>query len=257
MIYIIINISFVDLTITNLFHTCEKLFPEKKDDMILITSNETSKNTKYEDVTTDWKNKWVFTSPSIIYGLSDDSKSNKNIYGIYTNKGSTLNAQKINQQLARVRNPESIHVFIKQFKYISQYNNLNDVYKDFCLLNKEYYPEINIECFEQKFLDNYKKFRHEVIYDKDQLRDINNFVFDILYKKGHIIYDSNDYIIEFKLKDNIKEGIYRFEEQGFNIINEFKKYVKTLSIVKKCNKNEINEINMIKYNYDKKNNTDI
>lgn len=65
-------------------------------------------------ITADWnKVKIIFTTPSIIYGVSYDEIKTHKVYGYYF-RNSVLNAMDCNQQLNRIRSPISFDIYIEK-----------------------------------------------------------------------------------------------------------------------------------------------
>ena len=140
-------------TITKLFQDCLKNNPDKKDDMILITSESPFDIT---DANIQFKNKWVFYSPSIVTGVdfSIDTKQNHYIYV----KGFTINPLGIYQQSTRNRNIDTLYYFFDTKHHDCIFNSLNDV--------KKYYnnvvnatDKINNVC--RQFNENDKSYINE------------------------------------------------------------------------------------------------
>ena len=140
-------------SITKLYFDCLKNFPDKKEHMILITSESPFDIT---DANTQFKNKWVFYSPSIVTGVDFSIELKQNHY-IYV-KGHTINPLGIYQQSTRNRNIDTLFYFFdtKQHEYI--YNSLDDVKKFYKnVINAT--DKINNVC--RQFNDNDESYINE------------------------------------------------------------------------------------------------
>ena len=108
--------------VTDIYYKCIEKYKTKKDNFILITSN-----TKFQitDASTQFKNKFVFYSPSITTGIdfSIDIKQNQFIYV----KGDTINPRCIFQQACRNRNIDTLYYYFEPKSHDFIYNSLKDV----------------------------------------------------------------------------------------------------------------------------------
>lgn len=228
-------------TITKLFYDCLKNNPNKKNDMILITSESPFEIT---DANKQFKNKWVFYSPSIITGVdfSIDTKQNHYIYA----KGHTINPLGIYQQSTRNRNIDTLYYFFdtKQHEYFFNtlddvkkfYKNvmnatdkINNVCRQFNEEDESYINENNffeLYCFVEYQNDIYntnKKIHYELILQhngfilsiegdtnkitKEKKTELNNLVDNtkIIDEYLNTDKDCRDNDVKFKpLRDNIK-----------------------------------------------------
>jgi len=109
-------------TVTGIYYKCYDIAtPEQRDNMILITANT---KFKIRDASTQFKNKFVFYSPSMTTGVdfSIDVKQDAFIY----NKGGSIDPAEVFQQTTRTRNIDNLYYYseIKQDK--AKYNDLED-----------------------------------------------------------------------------------------------------------------------------------
>jgi hypothetical protein len=90
--------------ITRFYHNCEQY--GNKEDFILITSD-----SKFEitDASEQFLNKFVFYSPSIIFGVDFSIEQKQNMYTY--NKGSSIDPARIFQQTTRCRNIDVLYYF--------------------------------------------------------------------------------------------------------------------------------------------------
>lgn len=108
--------------ITKLYYKCIKEYKNKEKDFILITSENPFILT---DANKQFKNKWVFYSPSIITGV-DFSIDVKQDHFIYV-KGNTINPTSIYQQSTRNRNINNLYYYFESKQHDFIYNSLEDV----------------------------------------------------------------------------------------------------------------------------------
>jgi len=80
----------------------------KTDNLIIYSGYETPENINTED----WKDKYVFATPTILYGVDYNYKETHKIYSY--NWGGTISALGINQQIGRIREPIEINIFIEE-----------------------------------------------------------------------------------------------------------------------------------------------
>lgn len=238
--------------VTKIYHECARRFPDKADRMKLITSSTTCKRSSYDNVTEDWATVWVFTSPSIIYGLSDETQGKK-IYGCYTNSGLTMNAKDVCQQLARVRYPESIHIYLGSAAYKPFYTSEQHVMEEHCLLNNKYFKEIKTST-SVKFADSYKRLIYGMKYISDVYRDIKFHTLDVLFRKGFIIQPSKEYVDTIDVP-MIDDSVYLFEHKSSSI-DLFSRYVKIIGL-KTLKKKELEKLKSDSCQIEIENQTDL
>ena len=228
-------------TITKLYEDCLNKNPDKKDDLILITSE---RPFDIVDANIQFKNKWVFYSPSIVTGVdfSIDNKQNHYIYA----KGHTINPLGIYQQSTRNRNIDTLYYYFdtKQHEYffnsfedlkkyyknvINATDKINNVCRQFNENDETYINENNffeLYCFVEYQNDIYntnKKVHYELILQhngfilttegetnkitKDKLTELNNLIdyTKIIDEYLNSKKDVREDELKFKpLRDNIK-----------------------------------------------------
>ncbi len=134
----------------------------------------------------DWHDKFVFCSPSILYGI--DCNYEAEVFGFYY--GNTMNALQCCQQIARIRKPVKINLCLPKPRK-PLYYHWNDV--------KTFYEEIDsvlcksfdanmIQKWGANMISYYKEFVYRSEFKDDQLTDLNFHIPDILSKKGHTMY---------------------------------------------------------------------
>ena len=91
---------------TKLCAKCLKHFPQLKDKIILITKDT---NFRVKNANEDFKDKFVFYSPKIVFGVDFNIDVAQNVY-LYI-KGRTLTPYDLYQQATRTRNIKDIYVY--------------------------------------------------------------------------------------------------------------------------------------------------
>ncbi len=93
-------------------------YPDKK--IVFYASLEG--DTDFNNLAEKWKNAFVFTTPTILYGIDYNVMNTHGVYSI--DWGNTINVCGINQQIGRVRKPTKINIYINKFAdtYIDYYN---------------------------------------------------------------------------------------------------------------------------------------
>lgn len=116
-------------TITKFYNICIEKNKEKAENFILITSE-----TEFilTNATEQFKNKWVFYSPSIMTGV-DFSIEEKQDHFIYA-KGESISPDSIYQQSTRNRNIENLYYYFNSKQNFYAYESLDNT--------KKYYKEL-------------------------------------------------------------------------------------------------------------------
>ena len=202
-------------TITKFYHKClEEARPEDVDKFILITSKNQFQIT---DASEQFRNKFVFYSPSIIFGVdfSIDDKTDVFIY----NKGRTLDPSAVFQQTTRTRNIDNLY-------YYSELRNVEPKFEtiDNC---KQHY----------KNLTTTSTSIHEVCvnYDEDdEAILVENTFFELFCYNAYVadIYNTNKTLHYQEILTNA----------GFEL--------STIGEVKKLNKDTSAELDLIIKNID-------
>jgi hypothetical protein len=192
------------------YNKCIKLYPEKKDDCILITSDSKFKIT---DASKQFKNKFVFYSPSITYGV-DFSISEKQDVFIYI-KGKSINPAGSFQQTTRCRNIDNVYYYGETPNKRPQYNNLDELKNEYRLVIQQS-ELLDLAC---KILDE---------NDDDKIIE-NSFFNRFCY---------NEYVNEIYNTNKIKHYELILEHNGFKL--------SSTEAIKKLNKEVVNEMKEIK-----------
>jgi len=223
-------------TVTHYFNECDS------EDKILITSDNPFKIT---DATTQFKNKYVFYSPSITTGIDFTINTIQDVL-IYI-KGNTLTPEASFQQMTRTRNIKSVYCFI------SEIESKTAIYKS--LIETEDHLK-KVETIHKAL--NYMEYQQTE--DGDEI--INNDIFFNLYcfneyqidtfntnKKIHFlnIVKNNGFIIEeigqiIKL-DKVKKKEMKdklTEQKEIIFTNHYKEIEENQQIKHACNRFKIN-----------------
>lgn len=176
--------------VTKLYLKFTKDYPEKTKNMILITSDS---KFDIDDASEDFKNKWVFYSPSIITGIDFSIETKQNQY-IYV-KGDSISPSSIYQQSTRNRNIDKLYYYVDVKEHESKYESFEDVkekYKTLIEINHK----INNIC--KQFNENEETYINENMFFN--IFCYNEYIFDIYNtnKKMHyeLILKTNGFILE-------------------------------------------------------------
>ena len=94
-------------------------YPDKQDRLLLITADT---DVKIKNASEDFKDKFVFYSPKITFGIDFNISNAQNVF-IYV-KGRTLTPYGTFQQCTRTRNIDSIYFYCECYDKEEQYQNI-------------------------------------------------------------------------------------------------------------------------------------
>jgi hypothetical protein len=200
---------------TELYNECKKIAKEEEKDKFILITAKTDK--RINNASEEFKDKWVFHSPKIIFGTSFSIPEQQDVF-IIAKDNNTLMSYDILQQSLRTRN-------IKKIYFCCNIKEKRERFKDL-ETTKEYYKKFNNAtdqlintCMDMNGSD---KINHENLY------------FDIFTE--HIYM--NDCFIT-----NLKE-LYKnlLKESGFKVINSEDEEVEINKEDKERMKNETKEI---------------
>jgi hypothetical protein len=185
---------------------CEEYFnlcksnSTRPEDFIIIT-----KNNKFDiyDVNIQWKNKFVFYSPSIIYGIDFSIDVQQDVF-LYIN-GKSISIPLLFQQCTRCRNIKTLY-FMYNHELTNKYYHYKTKYID-------YDDSLNINTNNIKNNNQINGLTDLCTYldDKNEIQIIQN-IFLKLYCQNEYMFDCYKYNIEYNFEKIIKE-------KGFNLIN--------------------------------------
>ena len=164
--------------------------PENKEKFILITSET---KFKIENASEQLLNKYVFYSPSIIYGVDFNIEFEQDVFLFL--KGSTISPSESFQQITRTRKIKNVYIYSSSKQHEPKYNNINDV--------KLYYnelSELNIK-FNSMCIN---------IDENDQYNKVNNAFYNMF------IY--NEYTLDIMQTNKLRHLKYILADRGFNIL---------------------------------------
>ena len=198
-------------------YMCEKI---KKENII-----EYSSKIKYGLINTkEWINKYVFYTPSILYGISYKEQLTDVFCFIKKNH---LNALQIYQMINRTRKINHMHINININQYNSKYNSLIDVKREYELfeLNLKSYIDIELNIMENEREIYQLMYFNQVYMDSILktntwyylLKKMERLGFNITHdkEKNDKVLSSNIKISKKDVKDNILE-IFKIKKTELN-----------------------------------------
>ena len=201
-----IIIKLVDKKLLEEFEIILEKWDKKKDDndFYLETKNVViycGYKTPSKLDTSTWKNKFVFTTPTIIYGIDYNLEKTHKIYSI--NFGGTLNALQINQQIGRIRKPININFYIEEKsigifytwpKYIECFDNIK---------NLKLWPN-EFKYINDSYLNSLNRLHQRYNYINDYLScHIKFHIINIMKNKGYCNFTDNGTILKTKKVDKV------------------------------------------------------
>ena len=157
-----------------------------KDDFLIYSSE-----VKYGIIETEkWINKFVFFTPSILYGI--DFNFNKvNVFCmIYKNH---LNPLQIYQMISRARNQKTVYIYCNEKPYSLPYKSIDDVITEVNNYEKNFsslFPEFPkyLEVDDKPYRIMYYNYKY---LDSLLRTNIKSYLIDIMKEKGYIIKTIN------------------------------------------------------------------
>ena len=197
---------------TDFYNICLSNFPDIANQFILIT-----KDTKIKTVNAseEWKDKYVFYSPSIVYGVDFSIDTKQDVFLYIT--GKTLSPPLLFQQSTRCRNINNLYYFVeKNNTHSAKYESIEkckDMYTAFINSNNN----LNSIC--------------KIMNENDDLVLCRNSFFNIFIKNEYM-FDTYNTDKIFFFEDMLINKGFLFEELNDDI---------NLNIIISDNKNNINE----------------
>ena len=181
--------------IERLYNNCVDIFKDKKEHFILITKDH---KIDIEDASKDFKNKFVFYSPSIKTGI-DFTIDEEQEALLYIN-GKTISSEGLFQQLTRTRNLKGVKYYSNCESNLLIYDSLKET--------EEYFD--NLIVYSNNLNESETNLRNLVCYNDDEETKICKNTFYKLYLQ---------YIYNRNIQDTNKlihfENILKVE--GFNL----------------------------------------
>jgi hypothetical protein len=161
---------------TNWYNRCKSEVPETEHDKFILLTGET--NIPITDAEKQFKNKYVFYSPKITYGVDFSIDTPENVY-IYE-KGDTIMPSSTFQQTTRCRNIQTLYYYSECKEHDAKYTGLEDVKET---LRK------NIQFFRDKNKHLYNIYNVSTIYDEDdeEYKVIENSFFNLFSFSEYMI----------------------------------------------------------------------
>jgi hypothetical protein len=160
--------------------------------------------------TTEWQTKYVFYSPSILYGIDYNYKPVNVFSFVYKNH---LNPLQIYQMISRARQQNKVHIYCNERESYIKYNSVEDIKQETELYEKNFgilLPLYNnyIDIDDKPYRTIFYNFRY---MDAILKTNIKEYLMDMLINKGYnITYDNTERkdkldnkIIEKTIKEKI------------------------------------------------------
>jgi hypothetical protein len=231
-------------TITKLYHHClSKATTDEKDKFILITADT---NYPIHDAGEQFKNKYVFYSPKITFGLDFSYDLPQDVF-IYV-KGRTINPFGIFQQTTRTRNIKQIYFYCETFNLQEKYKTMDELKETIRdTINKSHVLNTLCVAFdendERKIIENtffnlfvYNEYANDVLNTDKYLhfRDIllsNGISVEELYEPKKLKKDTRDEMTG--VIENISEELFNdfLKEDADKMATKFDKINEKLSIL--------------------------
>jgi hypothetical protein len=210
---------------TNIINYLSK-FGDKKEWLIYSSKQCEAYNYGLID-TTKWTNKFVFYSPSIIYGIDYNEQSVDVFSFVYKTH---LNPLNIYQMISRARKQTKVHVYCMQKEFNLKYKSVEDVIKEtelyeknFTALCNNYENYIDIDDKAYRIMYYNYKFMDSVLKT-----NIKEYLIDLMKNKGYTIEYNNDIKgteldIKLKTKMEIRDRIVSLLNINKAKMNDFEK----------------------------------
>lgn len=230
--------------ITKIYNKIISEYPEQKDDFILITGETTYRP---KDVSKEFKNKYVFYSPSITTGVSFVLKDVKQTQFIYITDNPLITPISVYQMSCRTRNMDKLIYFSKEIKpQKKEYETLKEVENRYKRLIKQNEKVLSMsksinECDEIKIVNNtfFKLFCHNEYQDSIFKTGFLQHYENILNDNGFELSSKGDYMTLDKLEKQDFNAIYdlvkfeefeEFVEEHFKVIENEEDIIETKHI---------------------------
>jgi len=178
--------------ITQFYQQCKSLHQDKDDKFILITADT---DYRVKDATVEFKNKFVFFSPKITFGVDFSVPDAQDMY-IYMN-GQSIQPSGVFQQSTRCRNIQNLYYFGNCTDDLSKYETLDQLKDDVrqCLVTSKTFATA---C---TYLD-----------EDDEFKVIENTFFNL--------FCYNEFVKDIYESNKLRHFQLILEENGFNMSTE-------------------------------------
>lgn len=198
--------------------------------LLLLYTGETGDQSDFSNVDLIWKWNDIGCSPTLLYGISYNLKYTHHVICLYFNK-IEMSADMYMQQIARVRHPMSISIFVDNYCEQFYYESKNDLIEYYKLDNKV--VEIGKVCEYDwdilKRIESLCNFFYDESYHVYKYKCLQYYLPKLLNKKGFINYEI--------IKENEFQTKYIFSKIEKDIIE----------ICSKFGNDQLNNGMMVKY----------
>ena len=217
----------------------------KPTDILIYTSEE---GEQIQDIKTEWTNKYIIYSPSIVAGLDFTPTTAQNVY-CFISSTNTIDPEQSVQQITRNRNINKVYLYTERIGNTLEYKTLEDartahnktlneinanrIYRELC--NKVFNDEIG----DWEYKDNsINKMYIRYIYDQNILKSSFDYnICEILKSKGFNVIGNNknikvitqDALEKEEIKDEIEYIRNDLYEAFINNSSTNKKFNNTIT----------------------------
>lgn len=202
--------------------------------ILLLYTGDSGDRSDFSNVNTVWKWADIGASPTLLYGISYDLKYTHHIICLYYNN-IELSADQYLQQIARIRYPISISLFIDNYYPINYFESKEEL-KKYYLEEDKNYPDIGkiIDPEDANLhirIQTIFKFFYEEKYHVYKYKCLQYYIPKLLDKKGFINYKiaeedekQTQYIFE-KIEKDIELICKQFGNKNLNgeLMTKYKK----------------------------------
>lgn len=221
--------------------TLQEVGGVKPTDILIYTSDD---GEQIEDIKTEWTNKYIIYSPSIVAGLDFTPSTPQNVY-CFIDGTNTIDPEQSVQQITRNRNINKVYLYTNRIGNTLDYKTLEDtrtahnktlndinanrIYRELC--NKVFNDEIG----DWEYKDNsINKMYIRYIYDQNILKSSLDYnICEILKSKGFNVIGNNKNIKVITQDAEEKEEIKDEIEENRNDL--YDAFINNSSINKKFN----------------------
>jgi hypothetical protein len=252
-----------NIVIEELKQYCERKNLDCKQDFLIYSSKDGDDNS-LKNVSMTWKDKYVFYSPKIVYGLDFNNKQCIDVF--FVGKSTSVNPLQFSQMVARTRNIQKLHYFIEEHNIPLEYDTAIDVKQSFedmtihydqvvqdCDDDDDYYDAPDLKRMQKKIegmkyfeIDQktgdvvyanriYEKLFYQAYHYDHIMRSAMTYHFEqILKEKGYKItqnknksgYKMNEKKLKADVQDNIDKKVERIQNDAEESLSASEKKLK-------------------------------